>query len=112
MAILHTGNHSSALGSVPDLNGSLATDHFNNFLQGHIPRQSCELAGGLRTMHLNILFHPSTYIRLRHHRSTAAATAQEWPRGATPRPRSGEAADRSYLTSKVRSKVCALLEQL
>ena len=26
--------------------------------------------------------------------------AQEWPRGATPRPRSGVAAERSYLTSK------------
>ena len=29
--------------------------------------------------------------------------AQEQPRGATPHPRSGAAADRSYPTSKVRS---------
>ena len=56
MAILHTGNH-SGLGSVPDLNGSLVMDHFNNFLWGHIPKQSCKLSGGLRTEHPNILFH-------------------------------------------------------
>ena len=31
MAILYTGNHSSGLGSVPDLNRSLVTNHFNNF---------------------------------------------------------------------------------
>ena len=30
------------------------------------------------------------------------ATAQEQPRGATPRPRSGAAAEKSYPTSKVR----------
>ena len=29
-----------------------------------------------------------------------AALAQEWLRGATPRPRSGAAAERSYPTSK------------
>ena len=29
-------------------------------------------------------------------------SAQEWPRGATPRPRSGVAAERSYPTSKER----------
>ena len=57
MVILHTGNHSSGLGSVPDLNGSLVMDHLNNFLWGHTPKQSYELAGGLRTEHLNILFH-------------------------------------------------------
>ena len=33
----------------------------------------------------------------------SGCTAQEQPRGATPRPRSGAAADRSYPTSKVRS---------
>ena len=59
MAILYTGNHSSGLGSVPDLNRSLVTNHFNNFLWGHIPKPNCELAGGLRTEHLNILFHPN-----------------------------------------------------
>ena len=31
-----------------------------------------------------------------------AAMAQEWPRGATPRPRSGGVAERSYPASKVR----------
>ena len=31
-----------------------------------------------------------------------AATAQEWPRGPTPQPRSGAAARRSYPTSEVR----------
>ena len=31
-------------------------------------------------------------------------TAQERPRGATPRPRSGEAAGRSYPTSEVRGR--------
>ena len=33
----------------------------------------------------------------------SGCTAQEQPRGATPRPRSGAAANRSYPTSKVRS---------
>ena len=33
----------------------------------------------------------------------SGCTAQEQPRGATPRPRLGAAADRSYPTSKVRS---------
>ena len=37
--------------------------------------------------------------------------AQAWPRGATPRPRSGVTARRSYPTSKVRSSGCALLEK-
>ena len=37
--------------------------------------------------------------------------AQGRPRGATPRPRSGAAAERSYSMSKVRSSGCALLEQ-
>ena len=32
----------------------------------------------------------------------AAATAQDWPRGATPHPRSAVAAERSYPTLKVR----------
>ena len=31
-----------------------------------------------------------------------AATVQEWPRGATPRPSSGVVAGRSYPTSEVR----------
>ena len=31
-----------------------------------------------------------------------AAKAQEWPRGATPRPRSGAAAERSYAVSEGR----------
>ena len=35
-------------------------------------------------------------------RECQAATAQEQPRGATPRPRSGAAAGKSYPTSKVR----------
>ena len=35
-------------------------------------------------------------------RECQAAMAQEWPIGATPRPRSGEAAERSYPTSEVR----------
>ena len=34
-----------------------------------------------------------------------------WLRGATPRPRSGAAAKRSYPMSKVRSSSCTLLEQ-
>ena len=34
-----------------------------------------------------------------------AATAQEWLRGATPHPRSGAAAGRSYPTSKVRGGI-------
>ena len=34
-----------------------------------------------------------------------------WLGGATPRPRSGAAAKRSYPTSKVRSSSCTLLEQ-
>ena len=32
----------------------------------------------------------------------AAATVQDWPRGATPHPRSAVAAERSYPTLKVR----------
>ena len=35
-------------------------------------------------------------------RECQAATVQEWPRGATPHPRSGAAAGRSYPTSEVR----------
>ena len=35
-----------------------------------------------------------------------------WPRRATPRPKSGVEAERSYPTSKVRSSGCAFLEQL
>ena len=35
-------------------------------------------------------------------RECQAALAQEWPRGATPRPRSGVVAERSYPTSKER----------
>ena len=35
-------------------------------------------------------------------RECQAAMAQEWPIGATPRPRSGEAAERSYPESEVR----------
>ena len=35
-------------------------------------------------------------------RECQAAMTQEWPRGATPGPRSGVAAQRSYSTSKVR----------
>ena len=41
----------------------------------------------------------------------AGKGAQAWPRGATPRPRSGVTARSSYPTSKVRSSGCALLEQ-
>ena len=35
-------------------------------------------------------------------RECQAATVQEWPRGATPHPRSGAAAGRSYPTAEVR----------
>ena len=35
-------------------------------------------------------------------RECQAATAQEWPRGATPRPRSGATAEKSYHTPEVR----------
>ena len=35
-------------------------------------------------------------------RECQAATAQEWPRGATPCPRSGAAAERSHPTSETR----------
>ena len=43
------------------------------------------------------------------HRSGSCMAQQL--RGATPCPRSGAVAERSYLTSKVRSSGCALLEQ-
>ena len=36
-------------------------------------------------------------------RECQAATAQEWPRGATLRPRSRAAAEKSYLASEVRA---------
>ena len=45
--------------------------------------------------------YPTSEVRGRS-RECQAATAQEWPRGATPRPRSGAAAERSYPTSEVR----------
>ena len=37
-------------------------------------------------------------------RECQAAMAQEWPRGATPHPRSGAAAERSYPTPKARGR--------
>jgi len=37
---------------------------------------------------------------------------EQWPRGDTPHPRSGAAAERRYPMSKVRSGGCALLDQM
>ena len=37
-----------------------------------------------------------------HHREYQTATVQEWPRGATPGPRSGGAAERRYPASEIR----------
>ena len=45
--------------------------------------------------------YPTSDVRGRS-RECQAATAQEWPRGATPRPRSGAAAKRIYPESEVR----------
>ena len=43
---------------------------------------------------------------------TSMAAVTVWPRGATPHPRSGAAAERSYPTTKVRSRSYSLLERL
>ena len=50
------------------------------------------------------------YPHVTGHKRGGCDGTQAWPRGATPRQRSGTATERSYPTSKVRSGSCALLQ--